>query len=354
MSQGHAALVAEAGDGPRLRPGAGQLETLIEVATWFYIHGWSQVRIARALDLDPSTVSRYLRRAREESIVRVEIHRPATPELDLARQLGEHLGIARAIVVPDSDHPLESVAAAAAEHVDGLLGSGTSLGISWGHTLAAVVRHLRTGSVSRLTIAQLAGGLDESAPGIQGHELVRGLGAIYPDSRLRYLHAPAIVDSPEIRDALMRDRTVASALEAAAASEVALVGIGSMDAGSTLARGGHVSAEDQQRLVASGAVGNMNTRFMDAEGRPAGDLDARTIAVSWAELRAIPTVIAVAAGEHKVAAVRAAVRTGCVDVLVVDEAVARALLATVLDGHGDVPTLPGARLVGPFDVLDRP
>jgi DNA-binding transcriptional regulator LsrR (DeoR family) len=303
------------------------MDTLIEIATWFYVHGWSQIRIARALGLDPSTVSRYLKRAREESIVRVEIRRPASPEIDLGRQLTEHLGVSRAIVVPDSDHPLESVAAAAAEHLDGLLGIGTRLGISWGHTLAAVVRHMRTGSVSRLTVAQLAGGLDESTPGIQGHELVRALAAVYPDSRLRYLHAPAIVDSPEVREVLMRDRTVASALEAAAASEIALVGIGSMDTGATLVRGGHVTSADRQRLLDAGAVGNMNTRFFDADGQPVGDLDERTIAISWAELRAIPTVVAVAAGEGKVTAVGAAVRTGCVDVLVTDEAVATRLLA---------------------------
>jgi deoxyribonucleoside regulator len=326
MSQGRAATVAEEPTGPRLRAGSDQLDILIEIATWFYVHGWSQIQIARALGLDPSTVSRYLKRAREESIVHVEIRRPANPSVDLARRLAETLGIGRAIVVPDSDHPLETVAAAAAEHLDVLLRTGTHLGISWGHTLAAVARHLRAGSVSGLTIAQLAGGLDESSPGIQGHELVRALGAAYPGSRLRYLHAPAIVDSPQVAEAIMSDRSVSAALEAAALSDVALVGIGSMDDEATLSRGGHVAADDRRRLVEQGAVGNMNTRFFDADGRPVGDLEGRTIAVTWAQLRAIPTTVAVAAGEHKAVAIAGAARTGCIDVLVTDERAAHRLL----------------------------
>ena len=113
MGQGRADAVTEPTTGPRLRPGAGQLDTIIEIATWFYVHGWSQVRIAHALDLDPSTVSRYLKRARDEAIVRIEIRRPADPDLHLARRLTEHVGISRSIVVPEGDHPLEAVAAAA-------------------------------------------------------------------------------------------------------------------------------------------------------------------------------------------------------------------------------------------------
>ena len=69
----------------------------------------------------------------------------------------------------------------------------------------------------------------------------------------------------------------------------------------------------------------MNARFYDAQGKPVGHLDRRTVALSWSELAAIPTVIAVAAGEDKTAAIRGAAQTGCVDVLVTDERTAAAL-----------------------------
>ena len=313
--------------GPRLSPGADQTDTIIEIATWFYVHGWSQVRIAKALELDPSTVSRYLKRARDESIIRIEIRRPPRPTESLERELADRLKLGRVVVVPDGEDALTSVAIAGAEHLSGLLRSRSRLGVSWGNTLAAVVRYLRPGSVDRLTIAQMAGGLDDSGPGIQGHDLVRSLGSLFPASRLRYLHAPAIVDTPVIRDAIVSDRGVREALRVAAASEVALVGVGTVDEAATLVRGGHVTASDLRKLVEAGAIGNMNTRFFDAAGQVAGEVDRRTIALEWDALRAIPTVIAVAAGAHKAAAVAGAARTGVIDVLVTDDGLARALVA---------------------------
>jgi DNA-binding transcriptional regulator LsrR (DeoR family) len=70
----------------------------------------------------------------------------------------------------------------------------------------------------------------------------------------------------------------------------------------------------------------MNARFYNAQGRPVGHLDRRTVAISWDELKAVPTVIAVAAGPDKCEAIRGAARTGCVDVLVTDEVTAQLLI----------------------------
>lgn len=75
--------------------------------------------------------------------------------------------------------------------------------------------------------------------------------------------------------------------------------------------------------MAAGAVASVNTRFLDARGRPAGELDGRTIALSWEQLDAIPMVVAAAAGEEKAVAVIGALRSGVVDVLVVDDALAQ-------------------------------
>ena len=298
------------------------IDLLTDIATRYYLQNDSQTDIARALGLDPSTVSRYLKRAREEGIVHVEIRPPRRQHLDLGRELAARFGLARVLVAPNDGESLDNLGAVAAEYLEGQLRSHMRLGVSWGRTLGAVVRHLRPGAVANLRIAQLAGGMDDPTPGIQGHELVRAVADLYPGSQVHYVHAPAIVASTDVRRAFLSDRTVQTALEAGCASELALVGIGSMDVGATLVRGGHVSPEEWAGLVESGAVGNMNARFFDAAGQPVGDLDERTIALEWAALGAVPTVMAVAGGSDKVMAIEAALRGGVVDVLVTDEATA--------------------------------
>jgi DNA-binding transcriptional regulator LsrR (DeoR family) len=302
------------------------VDLLTDVATRYHVLGESQIVIARDLALDPSTVSRYLKRAREEGIVHVEIRRPRREHVEVGRDLAERFGLARVVVATAVPGEVDAVAAVAAGFIDGLLRTGMRLGVSWGRTLAGVIRHLRPGAVSRLSIAQLAGGVDDPLLGIQGHELVGELAELYPESRVQYLHAPAIVASVATRRALLSDPSINLALHAARHSELALVGIGQMDLGATLPRGGHVSPADWRLLEESGAVGNVNTRFFDAEGRPVARLERRTIAVEWSDLRSIPTVVGIATGIHKVEAIRGALKTRCIDMFVTDEPTATRLL----------------------------
>ena len=302
------------------------IDLLTAVATRYHLLGESQVEIARDLELDPSTVSRYLKRARDEGIVHVEIRPPRREHVEVGREVAQRFGLARVVVASAAPGDIDAVAAVGAGFVEGLLRTGMRLGISWGRTLASVVGHLRPGVVSKLSVAQLAGGVNDPAPGIQGHELVRELAELYPDSRVHYLHAPAIVRSVAVRRALLGDPSIHSALDAARRSDLALVGIGQMEPAATLPQGGHVSPVDWRLLVEQGAVGNMNTRFFDADGRPLAALERRTIAVEWRDLRAISTVVAVASGIEKVAAISGALRSECVDVLITDETTATRLL----------------------------
>jgi DNA-binding transcriptional regulator LsrR (DeoR family) len=167
--------------------------------------------------------------------------------------------------------------------------------------------------------------LAQGRPGIQGHELVRQITEIYPKSKATYLHAPSIVDSAAIRDAFLVDRSVQAALAVAAHSEIALVGIGDMAEDATIFSASHILAADRDALLAEGAVGSMNARFFNAAGQAVGHLDRRTVAVEWSDLAAIPSVIAVAAGEHKTAALLGAVQSGCINVLVIDQQTAAAI-----------------------------
>src|SRR5512144_891524 len=266
-------------------------EQLIEVATAFYRHGRSQIEIAGELGLDPSTVSRYLKRARDEGIVHIEIRPPRREHVDLGRELAGRFGLRRAIVVPEDPDPVAALYAVAADFVSSSLVTGMRLGVSWGQTLAGMVRFLQPRAVSGLSIAQLTGGLSDAEPGNQCHELVRLLAQLYPNSKVKYLHAPAIVDSETIQRAMLADRSVSNALAAAARSEFALVGIGSMGDDATLMRVGHLDPADRDRLVRGGAVGTLNGRFFDALGRPTGHLERRTIAITWDQMAAIPTVV---------------------------------------------------------------
>jgi deoxyribonucleoside regulator len=304
------------------------VDFLVDLATRFYIQGQTQARIARDLGVDPATVSRHLKKARDEGIVRIEIRRPRRLHMDLGRELADRFGLKRTVVVANDDGGSGAVASAAADYVSSLLTNGARLGLSFGRMLSAMIPLLPPGTVSDLDVSMLLGGFGRAMPGIQGHEIARHIASLYPHSRTHYLQAPLLVDSPDIRRAMLRDGSIKAALQAAANSELALVGIGNLDDSAPLIRYGHLSAEDRKRLLHARAVGDVSARFFDIQGKPVADLDDRLMAIEREELARIPTVVAMAAGPEKYAAILGALRSGYVDVLVTDETTARELVGS--------------------------
>ena len=235
-------------------------------------------------------------------------------------------------MVASDDGESSAVAAAAAEYVSSQLTNNMRLGLSFGRMLSAMVPLLLTGTVSDLDISMLLGGFGRAMPGIQGHELARHIASLYPHSRIHYLQAPLLVDTPDIRQAMVRDGSIQAALQTAANAELALVGIGNLDDNAPLIRYGHLSTQDQQRLVQSGAVGDVSARFFNVRGEPVTVLDDRLIAIAREHLERIPTIVGVASGLEKLAAIQGALRSGYVNVLITDEAIARALIEAAREG----------------------
>src|SRR5215211_2162063 len=101
-----------------LRSETPTLDLLIDVATRHYLRGSSQIEIARDLSLDPSTISRYLKRARDEGIVRIEIVPPRRANVEMARILAREVGLSRVLVAElqgERDDYLSAVASVAAQ-----------------------------------------------------------------------------------------------------------------------------------------------------------------------------------------------------------------------------------------------
>src|SRR2546428_13142512 len=75
----------------------GELRLMVQCLELYYRQGRSQKDIAVALGVSAATVSRLLKRAMDEGLVRVELDLPRTPELETA--LAERFGLRDAVVV---------------------------------------------------------------------------------------------------------------------------------------------------------------------------------------------------------------------------------------------------------------
>ncbi len=313
-------------------------QALAAVARRYYLGGRSQQQIADELGISRSNISRMLTAALERGIVEIRVHDPSGRDDDLEQALAQTFGLREARVAlrgdradrGDRDDPHPHVGQLAAELLQETAVDGARLALSWGHALQAMVAAVRPGREHAVDLVQLVGGLPSVPHETSGQELLRDLAGRLGARSQHYLHAPAVLSSPAAVAALLTESSVAQTLQAAREADVAFVGIGSPQQGSSsrvldAAIGTRTVA--RRRFWAAGPVGDVASRYYDAYGRPIqGDVDAQVVGVTIADLRAVPTVVGVACGQAKVPAVLGALRGEIVDVLVCDDGLARSVL----------------------------
>ena len=94
-----------------------------------------------------------------------------------------------------------------------------------------------------------------------------------------------------------------------------------------MVRSGCLTLAEIARLRAQGAVGDVLGNYVDIDGNHiASPHSSRLIALSIDDLRRIDTVVAVVSGAEKPRAILGVLRAHVIDVLIVDESNARAVL----------------------------
>ncbi len=199
--------------------------------------------------------------------------------------------------------------------------------LSWGTAVLSVVNALPPLDLPDVRVVQFLGGLGELEAETHGAELARRMAQAL-GAKPRLIHAPGIVKDKVIHDALVTDPQVADTLELAARADVALVGIGAFEPGSTLLSSGNtLTAEEIKDLKANGVTGDIALQFFDTEGRRVDHpINDRIVGTDLEKIKKIRRVIAVAGGTEKRCAIRAALRGRLVNVLVTDDHTAKWLL----------------------------
>jgi len=300
---------------------------LARVAWFYYIEGLTQKEIAKRFGISRIKVVRLLKEARARGLVEIRITGLRASYLPLERSLRQEFGILDALVV-DTPTPPEklrpALGQAAAFYLNYVLQPGTMVGLGMGRTLAEIPKHIKPMSGSCHFI-EMVGGLGRGL-GFDSYK-VSSLLADHCGGEVEHLYAPIIVETPAAREVILGDPQIRSVLKRAAASDLALVSVGTVDLDSFLFQAGYVDESGIQALAEKGAVGDVLGHFFDIQGRPVPcPIDDRIIGLSLSELSRIPMVICVAGGASKVRSILGALRGRYVNVLITDVETARAIL----------------------------
>jgi len=304
-------------------------ELLARIAHRSYVDGRTQEEIANEFGMSRPRVQRLLERARSAGVVEIHIAAPPGLHLDLERRLVEAFGLADAIVSPIGTDPQDQrwgVARSAARYLERRLDDGAVVAVSHGRTAGEVPRFFRPDRRLDCVFASAMGGSTLVDAPTNPNEIARSL-ADRCGGRAESLYAPVYVDDASMRDLLLAQDSVAPTLEIAAGATFALVGIGGTDDACTMVRSGCLTTDDIASLRDRGAVGDILGSYVDVEGRPIDAPHAnRLVALSIDDLSRIETVVAVVSESDKTLAILGALRSGVIDVLIVDEGNARGVL----------------------------
>lgn len=303
----------------------------VRVARLYYFQSMTTAAIAEEMGTSRATVSRLLSYANENGLVEIRIHDPGEQANSLEQVIKDRYGLRAIQVVPvtpsaSDGENLRRVAAHAAAYLSTLVVPSSVIGLAWGTTVAAIADCLVPKAVRDVDVVQLNGsgtGLD--IVNAFGESLVSRFAQNY-SGRAHSFPVPAFFDYAETRGALWRERSIKAIRSLQEKSSIVLFSIGVKETGSYVHTSGYLSRQDVQGLQKDGVVGDIATVFFRGDGSWHDvPLNARSSGPDLDRFGRADHSICVVSGKGKVAGVRAALRGGFINELVIDEPSARLL-----------------------------
>ncbi|RVJ05117.1 sugar-binding transcriptional regulator [Sinorhizobium meliloti] len=311
-----------------------ELRLIARVAQMYHIEGKRQAEIAETMRMSQATVSRMLKRAEQEDIVRTTVIPPAGTFADLETALRERYGLTEAIVIDCSEDRdgaiMARIGEAAAHFLEVTLQQDEIVGVSsWSQTILRMVDNIHPLKTAKAKyVVQILGGMGDASVQTHATQLTARLARL-TGGEPRLLLVQGITSSREAKLVMLADPVVRETMDLFGRLSLAIVGIGAVEPSELLARSGNIfSRQEMSMLHEAGAVGEISYRFYDKDGKPVETpLNERVIGISLEDLRKTDRVMALAGGESKTQAIAGALNLGVIDVLVTDKFTAARLTA---------------------------
>ncbi|MDL2258135.1 sugar-binding transcriptional regulator [Eubacteriales bacterium OttesenSCG-928-K08] len=307
--------------------------TMVKIAYWYYKKNITQEEIAKRLGYSRQRVNKLVSSLIPEGIVNIEIRGLEHEHIMLENELEHHFSLKRVIIADTKQAEMPRLAVLgkkAADFLDEYIQDGKTVGVSWGSTLGETISYMHATNKKRCSVVQLVGGLEAADMAVKPDEITRMLAAKL-GCDYNILYAPAVLSDEVAREILAEQQFYKEAAARIEHCDIAVIGIGQLHENATIVSSGYLPEADMRDMLAKGYVGDICFNHYRADGDTGiFQVKKRVMGVDIETLRRIPVVIAIAGGEDKAESVLGALNTGCLDVLIVDIALAAKLEAMTL------------------------
>lgn len=306
------------------------------ILSMYYLDNLKQANIAKELGLSTAKVNRLIKQAHNQGLVEIRLHTPFQHLFELERKLEKCYRLHEAVVIPklaaDDENILQGLGKAAANYFLDHLHDGDIVCLSGGAALFNLVNSVETDRQYNVRVIPAIGGVQgrhQADVNFLAAELAQRIGG-----RSYQLHAPAIVDTVDERNALYSLRHVKEIVDLARQATIALVGIGSLIPETSSYFQFTSMTQDEMRNIIEKkqGVGQVMAHIYDINGvQCAQEYNKRLIGISLEDLKKIPMVIGIAGLNHKITPIVGALRGRYIKTLITDEDVAQSVIRAALD-----------------------
>lgn len=309
-----------------------KLRLVTKVAQLYYEKGYVQKRIADELHLSQATISRLLKLAEKEKVVKTIVSVPQGVYSNLEAELEEKYGVKEVIIAEagsdSQEEILRSIGSAAAYYLETTLSKRDVIGISsWSSTLLSMVDAMQQlKNLKGTKVVQILGGIGNPAAETHASHLIKRLASLVNGEAI-FLPAPAVIPPGSTPENYINDEFVKRALNMFDEVSIVLAGIGTLEPSQLLANSGNIFAENELiELKERGAIGDICLHFFDENGEPIEtSLNKRVMSMSLQQIKQVERTIGVAGGKRKVKAIKAAMVGELINVLITDHFTAKNL-----------------------------
>ncbi|HWQ78088.1 MAG TPA: sugar-binding domain-containing protein [Anaerovoracaceae bacterium] len=315
---------------------------ILKAAYLYYLKEKPQHEIADSLDVSIPTVSRLIKKAKDERIVEFVIRDPYIQCIETEENLKRKLNLKDVVIAPvptlvqmesptadTVENVRKTVALEGARYIQRIITEEDILGISWGKTIHELIHFLNPCQKINAGFVTMHGSIIGCSQDMDVRTLVARMSMAF-GGRNYSLLTEGFMSSKGIADSIKSEKNVKRVFEMFEQITISLCSVGAFypQRESLLYQpGGYVSEQEMRELSDKKLAGDIALRFFDTEGRECDtSFKERTLGINLSAYRKIKTKIIIAAGEKKTQAVLGALKGGLADVLITDYHLGKSLL----------------------------
>lgn len=309
----------------------GDLRLMMKCCSLYYEDNLNQQEIANQLGISRPTISRILKEAFEQGIVKIQIVDVLKNDYQkIERSLERKYKLKEVIVVDDKQDSLtqkQELARAVSEYLTRVVKENDIIGVSIGTTLKEIPRYVEKNNCKNVTFIPLLGGIGDNEIDIHANQIAVSLARAFGGD-FKLLHAPAVMSDLSTKEKLCKDEKIKEVLDLIDKTTIAIVGIGNpMSLNSTIMASGYMHEADIEDLKKYNSIGAICLQAFDKEGKTSIlEFNQRVLGVKLEDLKKIKRTIGVASGDEKIEAIKASLKAKFINSLAINHSLAIKLL----------------------------